>query len=366
MEKRPEQVKANDHRFPEGIACAEAPAPQTPSGLSRDWLWGLTLLLAVILTYSPVWWAGYVWDDDNHLTANPCIVGPQGLKEIWTTKAASICPLVLTTFWVEHKLWGLNPLPYHLVNVLLHGLDAIVLWRVLRSLRIPGAWLGAALWALHPLQVESVAWITEMKNTQSCLFYLLTIFFFVRWLRSKETVERNDWDWSYGLTLLCAALAMVSKFSTVVLPLVLCLCAWWIVGRWQWRNLIRLAPIFVMSVVASGVTFWLGEVQPAGPGEELLRSWPERIATAGDALWFYVSKLIWPHPLMTIYPRWQIDASQWLSYLPTLAMIPLLIILWAKRETWARPLSLCAGLFSCGAGSISGLHRPVLLEILLR
>ena len=137
-----------------------------PSWFRRDWLWGLILILAVILAYTPVWRAGFIWDDDVHLTANPCIVGPLGLKEIWTTSAADICPLVLTTFWVEHALWGLEPLPYHLVNVLLHGACAVLLWRVLRSLRVQGAWLGAALWALHPVEVESVAWITEMKNTR--------------------------------------------------------------------------------------------------------------------------------------------------------------------------------------------------------
>jgi len=157
-----------------------------PSGFRRDWLLGLILVVAVIATYSPVWHAGFIWDDDLLVTANPVIIGPLGLKEIWTTSAADICPLTLTTFWVEHALWGLAPLPYHLVNVLLHAACAVLLWRVLLGLRIPGAWLGSALWALHPLQVESVAWITEMKNTQSGLFYLLTILFFVRWRKELE------------------------------------------------------------------------------------------------------------------------------------------------------------------------------------
>ena len=154
------------------------------SRFHRDWLLGSILILFVILAYTPAWKAGFVWDDDTILTANPCIVGPLGLKEIWTTSAADICPLTLTTFWVEQALWGLHPLPYHLVNVLLHGLSAIVLWRVLRSLRVRGACLGAALWALHPVAVESVAWIAEMKNTESVIFFLLSILFFVRWLGS--------------------------------------------------------------------------------------------------------------------------------------------------------------------------------------
>jgi hypothetical protein len=163
-----------------------------PCWFRRDWLLGLILILFVILAYTPVWKAGFVWDDESILTANPCIVGPLGLREIWTTAAADICPLTLTTFWVEHALWGLNPLPYHLVNVLMHSLSAVLLWRVLRSLRVQGAWLGAALWALHPVAVESVAWITEMKNTESGLFFLLSILFFVRWLRTEDLTHEVE------------------------------------------------------------------------------------------------------------------------------------------------------------------------------
>lgn len=328
---------------PAKIAESDNLAQQYPARRGSDWLWGLILFLAVMATYSPVWWAGYVWDDDIHLTANPCIVGSQGLTEIWTTSAASICPLTLTALWVEHKLWGLAPLPYHLVNVFLQAACSILLWRILRSLRIPGAWLGAALWALHPLQVESVAWVAEMKNTQSCLFYLLAILFFVRWLRAGDKNEGSGPN--YPLLLLFSALAIASKFSTVVLPAVLILCAWWVEGRWPWRQLIRLTPILAMSAVASGATFWQGALAPALSSDQLARSWPERMATAGDVIWFYLGKLIWPYPLMTIYPRWQIDSSYWVSYLPIVAVILVLLILWLKRETWGRPYLFAAAYF---------------------
>src|SRR5271165_3859181 len=308
-----------------------------PSWFRHDWLWGLILILAVILTYTPIRHAGFIWDDDTLLTANPCVVGPLGLKEIWTTSAADICPLVITTFWVEHALWGLAPLPYHLVNVLLHAACAVLLWRLLRSLRVPGAWLGAALWALHPVEVESVAWITEMKNTESGLFFLLSILFFVRWLRAKELDGRTGGGWDYALSLLFAALAMASKSSTVILPVVLCLCAWWIEGRWHWRNVTRVVPIFLMAIAASAVSIWTQGFQLATVTDpQWVRTWPERLATAGDAVWFYLGKLLWPHPLITIYPRWQIDAGQWISYLPLLAVIITLSILWLKRERWSR------------------------------
>jgi hypothetical protein len=138
----------------------------------REWLWALLLIALVFAAYARVFNAGFIWDDESHLTQNPCIVGPLGLKDIWTSTRAVYYPLVLTTFWILHKVVGLSPSPYHILNVLMHAGSAVLLWRVLQQLNVRGAWLGAALWALHPVMVQSVAWVTELKNTQSCLFYL--------------------------------------------------------------------------------------------------------------------------------------------------------------------------------------------------
>ena len=307
-------------------------APDLPAWLHHDWLWGLLLVLAVLLAYQPVWYAGFIWDDDYHVTANPCIIGPLGLTDIWTTRAGHFFPLTMTTFWVEHALWGLAPLPYHLVNVVQHAACGVVLWRVLRALRVPGAWLGAAIWALHPLQVESVAWISELKNTQSCLFYLLTILFFVRWLGSGGTGKTLGGN--YGLTLLFAALAMASKSSTLVLPGALLLAAWWVERRWQSRNLVLLVPVVLMSVIAAAITLWSQPEDAAVlPDPQWARTWPERVAVAGDAFWFYPGKLLWPYPLLTVYPRWVIDAGRWTSWLPLLAALMALAVLWFQRES---------------------------------
>lgn len=317
-------------------AAKSAPAKKSGFVSRRDWLWGLILVVAVILAYQPVWYAGFNWDDNDHVTANPCIVGPLGLKEIWTTKAARICPLVLTTFWVEHRLWGLAPLPFHLVTLLMHVGSAVVLWLVLRRLLVPGAWWGAALWALHPVQVETVAWVTELKNTQSCFFYLLSIYFWAGWLNTRGGGDQTRTAWNYGLTLLFAAMAMASKSSTVILPLVLCLCAWWVEGRWNWRNLWRITPVFFMSAAFAALSMWTQKMEGASD-QQTARSWPERFATAGDVIWFYLGKLLWPHPLIFIYPRWQIHANQPLAYLPLLAAIIVFVLLWLYRESWARP-----------------------------
>jgi tetratricopeptide (TPR) repeat protein len=313
-------------------------APPLPSWVSRDWVLGLILFFAVVLIYSPVWNTGFVWDDYPVLLDNPCIAGPLGLKEIWTTHEADICPLTLTTFWIEHALWGFAPLPYHFVNVMMHGACAVVLWRVLLSLRIPGAWLGAALWALHPVEVESVAWVTEQKNTESGLFFLLTILFFVKWLRTRDANEQTKSYLRYSLSLICAALAMASKSSTVVLPAILCLVAWWIEGRWRWLSLAKIAPMFGLSILAAASSMWIeGQQLSTFSHLPLARSWPDRLIGAGDAVWFYLGKLIWPYPLITIYPHWNIDPGQWIQYLPLLALVAVVFILWLKRETWARP-----------------------------
>ncbi len=303
---------------------------------NREWLWGLALVAAVVLAYQPVWTAGFVWDDDSVFVSNPCVAGPLGLKEIWTTTAADICPLTLSTFWVEHALWGIAPLPYHLVNVLMHGACAVALWRVLLRLRVAGAWLGAALWALHPVQVESVAWVTEMKNTESGLFYLLAALFFIRGLGKPV-------GWEYGLTLLFAAMAMASKSSTVILPLVLPLCAWWMEGRWKWNRLLRVSPMFLMAIVAGSVSIWTQKAQ-GGTEPQWATVWG-RLATAGDDVWFYLGKLAWPQPLIVIYPHGRIDKASWVSYLPALVALAVLAVLWAQGKAWARPYQFCGAYF---------------------
>jgi tetratricopeptide (TPR) repeat protein len=318
------------------IAMMGTVAPRLSSWFNRDWFLGLTLAFLVILTYSPVWKAGFVWDDDLLLTSNPVITGPLGLKEIWTTSAVDICPLTLTVFWVEHTLWGFAPLPYHLVSVLLHGASAVLLWRVLISLNVQGAWMGAALWALHPIAVESVSPICEMKNTQSGFFFLLSILFFLRWLKNRDHDKQTYGNCNYVLTLIFAALAMASKSSTVILPIILCLCAWWMEDGCRWRNLTRMAPILLMSIIASASSIWAqGLLLATSTGPQSVRTWPERLVTAGDAIWFYLGKLLWPHPLILMYPRWEISAGEWISYLPLLSVIIVFLVLWFNRQSWA-------------------------------
>src|SRR2546425_9729940 len=178
----------------------------------RHWLLALVLIGLVFVAYARVLNCGFIWDDEAHVTQNPCVIGPLGLKEIWTSTRAVYYPLVLTTFWALHKFVGLNPLPYHILNVLMHAGSAVLLWRLLRQLGVHGAWLGAALWALHPVIVQSVAWVTELKNTQSCLFYLLSIIFFLRWEGQARVtrIVRVKTTLMFALSLTCFVLATLS------------------------------------------------------------------------------------------------------------------------------------------------------------
>jgi tetratricopeptide (TPR) repeat protein len=301
------------------------------------WQGGLIVLL-VFLAYLPALHGGFIWDDDAHLTANPCIVDPLGFKDIWTSTAANYFPLVLTSFWVQHAIWGLNPMPYHLVNIAMHAAGAVLLWFVLRRLKVRGAWFGAALWGLHPVQTESVAWITELKNTQSGLFYLLAILFFLKWRADGTFAGRKGTAWDYALALLCAVLAILSKTSTVMLPVVLGLVWWWSDGRWRWRNIFRLVPFFIISAAASGWTVWEQQSRFLLVGPAWSQSWPERFVIAGKAVWFYLGKLLWPHPLIFIYPRWTINASQPTAFLPVLALGIIMFLLWLNRRGRAGPV----------------------------
>jgi tetratricopeptide (TPR) repeat protein len=327
------------------------PAPERSHEAARLFLAVLLLVAAVCVAYARVWHAGFIWDDDDHLTNNPCIIGPLGFSAIWTSSKAVYYPLVLTTFWVEHLIWGLNPLPYHVVNVLVHAADAVLLWLTLRRLKVQGAWLGAALWALHPVQVESAAWITELKNTQSCFFYLLAIIFFLKWLALAEAPDAGHVEGfprarAYGMALLCATLAILSKSSTVMLPVVLGLCWWWMDGRWRMRNIPWLVPFFMVSAGASLWTIWEQKYANHALGAEWSQSTAQRAIVAGKDVWFYLWKLAWPHPLTFIYPVWTTDASRVTEFFPLAAVIVALLLLWLGRKGAWRPVFFAMAYFA--------------------
>src|SRR5438270_2076184 len=300
-------------------------------------LGAILLLLFVFLAYAHVGAAGFIWDDESHLTQNPSIVGPLGLADIWTSASAVYYPLVLTTFWILHHSVGLTPLPYHVLNVAFHAASALLLWRVLVQLEVRGAWLGAAMWALDPVMVQSVAWITEMKNTQSALFYLLAISCFLQ-SRDRKRVF-------YWLTIFFFVAAITSKPSTVILPVVLALCLWWREGGIAQRDLRLFLPFVLISLLASGWTIWEQKFHSHATGAEWVQTPLQRILISADAIWFYLLKLIWPYPLIFIYPRWHVNSSGWLAWIPLVALLVAATVLFVKRNAALRPVAFAFAYF---------------------
>jgi len=285
---------------------------------------GACIVLAVTLCYIPAMRAGFVWDDDLLVTENALVKGADSLPYIWASGASTdYTPLTITAFWLQWRLWGDNPAGYHLVNILLHALSALLLWRVLARLAIPGAWLGALLFAIHPVNVASVAWIAELKNALSLPFYLGAIASFLRLLENRKVS-------AFGLALIAAACAFLSKGSTVILPLVLLLCAWWKQRRITRADFLCLLPFFLLAGAAALITihFQSRLITPDTVPVPL----PARIARAGHAIWFYLGKDLWPLHLCAVYPKWALD-SAFLS--PVLAGA-LAVILWFGKEWWGR------------------------------
>ena len=299
---------------------------------------GALLVLLTLITYLPALRGGFIWDDDSYVTQNPMLHSLGGLEAIWFKPLATpqYYPLVFTSFWVERHLWGVQPFGYHLVNVLLHALNAVLLWRVLQRLKIAGAWWIAAIFALHPVNVESVAWITERKNTLSGLFYLLSA---LAWLRFRPPTNRDaaraqDWRY-YWIALGFFVCALLSKTVTCSLPLVLLLVTWWKTGRIEKRDVLVFTPWFIPGIASGFMTRWMEQHLVRG-GAEWNLSFAQRCLLAGRALWFYAGKLCWPLDLSFIYPHWEIDAGAAWQYVFPLAALAALVVLWCLRTRLGR------------------------------
>jgi len=214
---------------------------------------GIIIVAAVVLAFMPVFSAGFIWDDDAYVTANPLLTDPDGLKRIWFSAhtQSQYFPLTFTTLRLEYALWGLHPLGYHAVNVLLHCANALLVWALLRRLALPGAWLAAAIFALHPVQVESVAWVTELKNLQSTFFYLLAL---LAWLRFAS--EKNRAWRFYMLTLVLYMLALFSKTTACTLPAAMLLVLWLRHEPIGWPRLFQLIPFVVLGAALGAVSVW--------------------------------------------------------------------------------------------------------------
>ena len=273
---------------------------------------GLALLgLLTVLAYQPVWHAGFIWDDDRYVTNNPLLSAPDGLWRIWFSLDApsQYFPLSYTLLRAGHFLWGLNPAGFHWLNILLHVCNVCLVWRLLARLNVTGAWLAAAIFALHPVQVESVAWISEVKNLLMAFFCLLTLLAWIEFVESQDA-RRTIF---YVAALLCYGLALAAKSTACTLPAALLLILWWEKKPIGKKAIVETLPFFVLGLGAGLIAIWW-EKYHQGTRVLVSLSPVERILIASRAVWFYLGKLLWPSKLTFIYPRWHIDLSDPVAY----------------------------------------------------
>ncbi len=315
--------------------------PQTKQlRTDANWLTLVKLLVGLtFIAYLPALRGGFVFDDGPLIIMNRLVRAHDGLYRFWfTTEASDYYPLTGSFWWLQWRVFGYHAIGYHAVNILLHTANAILVWVILLRLKIPGAWLAGLVFALHPVNAATVAWISEQKNTLSMLFSAVAFLLYLRFY------EDGRWRW-YGFSLAAFLLALFSKTAVVMLPVVLLGCVWWVRGRLRWKDLVCSAPFFVFSLALGLVTIWF-QHHRALQGH-LVRSdgFLARLAAAGWVPWFYLYKTLLPVHLTLMYPKWSIDASRWVSYLPGALLFLCFLVFWRERRTWGRPLLFGLGYF---------------------
>ena len=291
----------------------------------------LTLGLLVAVSYFPATQAGFVWDD-RIFTHAEGVREWTGLWQIWfspsdTKLEAHYWPVIYTTFWVEHKLWGFTPAGYHIVNLLLHFVNMVLLWRLLLRLAVPGAWVIAAVFAVHPVHVESVAWVMGRKDLLSALFYLTAV---LTWLRFVEAPRPG----LYLLALVLFVAGLLCKSIVITLPVTLLIWYWWKQGRVTGSDLLRLLPFFLVGVIIAAADLSFSRSKEAVSFDYSII---DRVWIAAYALWFYVEKLLWPTDLAVIYPHWAIRMNPWGYVLSAGAVAALLWLL--QRQIGRGPMA---------------------------
>ncbi len=329
-----------------------------PAALPLGALAGAALIiLAVFIAYRPSLCGEFIWDDGTLLTKNKLIKASDGLYRLWcTTEVTDYWPVTNTTFWIEWRLWGMNPTGYRVTNLVLHIVSCLLIWLILHKLSIPGAFWAALLFAVHPVNVESVAWIAQRKNLMAMLFFLLSILCYLQAEMPSSPLQnrlyRSGAGYFYWLSLGAFVLAMLSKGSVAVLPLLLLEIVWWLRPLTRW-DLMRIVPFVVFAVVLTGVNIWF---QTHGQ-DVVIRtaSFWERVLGAGGVVWFYLYKALLPINLVFVYPQWHIQAGNLLWWLPLMAAVIVTAVLWWYRQSWSRLFLFTWGFFCVSLLPVMGL-----------
>ncbi len=319
------------------------------------------IFLLTFAAYWPVLRGQFIWDDPLLVEKNPLVTHTLNLRSVWFQ---TDFPLTVVAFWLEWLCWGKSAAGYHTVNILLHALNSVLVWRVLTRLNIRGAWLAGAIFAVHPVCAASVAWISELKNTLSLPFFLLSIWFYLR--RDSPNTEhatRNRPHVWYALSLIAFLLALLAKTSTVMLPLVLLGCTWWLRGHITKQDWLRTAPFFALALAFGLMSIWFQTHQTFTTGKVQTENFFGRLAGAGMAVWFYLAKALLPLNLNLIYPRWNVNAAAPLSYLPVLLLCGAFLLCWKFRRSRGRPVLFGLGYFVVNLFPVLGFFDMYFLAI---
>lgn len=320
--------------------------------MSRRYPYLLLLILTLVTYLPPLLQGGFIWDDDDHVTENLALRSAKGLKTIWTHVDPPVTPqyypLTFTAFWLQYRAWGDHPAGYHAINVLLQAINAMLLFRLLRGLRVPGAWWAAAVFAVHPVNVMSVAWITELKNVLAGFFMLASALAFFRAEGITGEPVRSRAPLLVASFLLFVA-ALLSKAASGVLPILLLLVPWWKKGRLGVADALRVLPF---AGAAAGMA-WLNVhiEQSTTLGTELVFSLGggHRILLAAHAFWIYLGHLLWPVHLIFFYPQWPLEPHRVLPWLPWVGLVLVVAALWrARRRCTCGPLVAALWFFLAG------------------
>ncbi len=337
----------------------------------QHYLAPLCIFVLTFFVYFPAIQADFVMDDQKFYLDDPLMTAPDGLFRIWfhpldNNNIWPYLPLTRTAFWLERQFNDPVDLRItHGVNILLHACAAMLLWGVLQARRMPGAGLAGILFAVHPIYVQSVAWIAERKNGMAGIFFILCFWSFFRFLQTRKL------GW-YALTLGVFVGAVLSKTSTVMIPILLIGMQIWFLyqrkgegekGRGERgeaghgvspleeaqrilsKIVLPMLPFFGVAVAAGMMRVWVETEAFGAAGEEFLQSFGERLLLAGQIPFFYLQKMVLPYPLIFSYPRWPIELGQFGSYLPLLSIAITIVVLGRKLTTWGRPLFLALGSF---------------------
>jgi protein O-mannosyl-transferase len=319
----------------------------------RELLLALFLAVITILVYRPAWSGGFLWDDDAYITNNELLTAPDGLRRIWFSfdSPSQYFPLTYTSFRIERSLWGLNPIGYHWTNILLHVANALLIWCLLARLKVAGAWLAAMIFALHPVQVESVAWITERKNVLMVFFFLLTL---LAWIAFVDERTRRPWRF-YVLALILYVLSLSAKTTACTLPAALLSILWLQKKSIDKRRLLQVLPFLVLGFSMGLLTVWWERYHQGTHGTLFPFLSPlERALVASHAVWFYLGKLIWPANLTFIYPKWTIAVTRAPDYAWLLAGMVLGAVIYFARRSLGRGVEVAAILFVATLSPVLG------------